>query len=107
MSFESLLIHTCYSGVRSGTRNSLGEYEYTWVYGSNPISCRLFTLSNADITKLPGEFADVRYKIGFVSGSHITNDMRLKIGSSYYQVRSSKLDSSSHHRTVLATEVPV
>lgn len=106
MTFESLLIHHCYSGIRSGVRNSLGELEYTWTYGSSQIACRAIPITASERVTLPGEFSDVRYKVGMLSGSRITTSHRIKFNDEIYQVRDSHLDSSAHHRTIMISEVP-
>jgi hypothetical protein len=105
MTFEELLIHSCYLGTATTSTNSLGETLNTWAYSTTATDCRVMPIKNEELLTLPGEWKDVRYKIFLPASTTIYSRDRLKYSDEYYLIRNVTLDSSSHHKTILVSRL--
>lgn len=101
MSFESLLIHTCYFGIPGSSQNTLGEWKYSWSYITSGVKCRAVPITDRDRVSSPGRFDDVSYRMYFLPSETINLDYNIKYNSNYYRIVDLRFDSSSHHQQAL------
>lgn len=105
MSYEGLLIDTCNLGTAVSSQNSLGEWKYTWSYSSTDTKCRCAPIRGEERKELPGEFADVQYRMFVLYDTSVLAGDQLQYNSKEYIVRSLVEDSSHHHKTALIAEL--
>lgn len=105
MTFESLMIHTCYLGSVTTTTNEFGESKETWTYSTTGTDCRFVPVKLEELRELGGDFQDITFKVYFNSGASVVMGDRIEYDSSYYTVRRRYYDSSGHHITCLVKEL--
>jgi hypothetical protein len=105
MSYDSLLIHTCYIGTATEITNEFGETKETWSYSSTETPCRFDPITLEEKRELGGDYQDILYRVFVKSGAAITLGSRIKYGSTYYLVRQRYYDSSGHHIECLVKEL--
>ena len=105
MSFESLLVHSCYKGTPASSQNSLGEWKFSWTYSSTATVCRVQPISDSERIQSPGRFDNVKSRVYFKPTETINLAYRLKYESEYYQIMDLRFDSSHHHLQALISQV--
>ena len=105
MTYESLMIHSCYIGSVSTVTNSLGEIKETWTYSSTATSCRFVPITLEERKELGGDYQDITYKVYLLSGAAVTLGSRIQYDSEEYMVKHRYYDSSGHHLTCLVKEL--
>ena len=110
MTYDSLLIHTCYRGWATSSQNSLGEWKYAWTYAHSS-QCRASPLTASQRVEFVGLFDNVTYTLFLPSGSgfKITSPSgmnRVLFEGKYYKINDLRYDSSHHHITALISELP-
>ena len=105
MSFESLLVHSCYFGVPASSQNTLGEWEFSWTYSTTATDCRVVPITDRERISSPGRFDNVMSRIYFKPDETIHLDHRLKYGSEFYTLVDLRFDSSSHHQQAFVTKL--
>ena len=105
MTFDSLLIHTCYLGIKTTTTNALGEIKESWSYSTTATKCRMSPVSASQKLELPGEYQDVKYLAFFKPDVNISAGDRIKFNGNEYLIKSASLDSTSHHITASIMEL--
>jgi hypothetical protein len=105
MSFDSLLVHTCYIAAPTSSQNSLGEWKYSWSYSSTGTVCRVQPITDTERIQSPGRFDNVVSRIYFKSTETIALGNRIKYGDEFYQIVDLRFDSSAHHRQALVMQL--
>lgn len=105
MTYDGLMVHTCYIGSMTSTSNEFGEPVESWTYSSTGTLCRFVPIKLEERRELGGEYQDITYKVYFKSGAAVTLGYRIKYGSDYYLVKQRFYDSSSHHITCYVKEL--
>lgn len=105
MSYDGLMVHTCYIGTATETTNEFGETKETWSYSSTGTPCRVMPITLEEKRELGGDYQDIKYKVFFKSGASVTLGGRIQYSSTYYLVRERYYDSSGHHITCLVKEL--
>jgi len=105
MSFEGLLVHTCYLAPPASSQNSLGEWKYTWTYSNTGTVCRVVPVSDTEQEQSPGRFDRGMSRIYFKPTTTIELGYKIKYGNEYYQIVDLHSDSSNHHKTALVSEL--
>jgi len=99
MSYDSLLIHSVYLNSEASSQNDLGEWTVTYTQGTTAYDCRYSPIKAEEVTQLPGDYNDVRYKCFCKSSNTITRGMKVSDGNHDYRVKEVIIDSSGHHKT--------
>ena len=97
MSYDGLLIHTCYIGTATETTNEFGETRESWSYSSTGTPCRFDPIRLEEKRELGGDYQDITYRVFLKSGAAVTLGTRIQYGSDYYLVKHRYYDSSGHH----------
>jgi len=101
MSYDDLLIHTCYLMTRASSQNYLGEWTYTWTTSTTATECRMSPVSAREQQESYGLYDNVRYTCFLKSGTSITNRTRISYNSDVYEVKEQRYDSTGHHITAI------
>jgi len=115
MSFEELLVHKIYKQTLTSSQNDFGEFAYTYItQTSRPITCRISPLTGNETIDTTGRYDNVRYKC-FISGTLPVSSLRmgdrimyssnLTLSADIYRVKELIIDSNSHHKTALLTQL--
>lgn len=105
MSYDDLMIHTCYIGSVTTTSNEFGELRETWTYSTTATNCRFVPVRLEEKRELGGDYQDISYKVYFKSGAGVTLGSKIKYGSDYYLIKQRFYDSSGHHITCYVKEL--
>jgi len=112
MSFDGLLVHKIYKNVPYSSQNNFGEYAYSYsTQTSTGITCRvspysvMYHLSDVESIKTMGKYDDVVYKCFMDYSENINTGDRVVYESNIYRVKETMIDSNSHHKTVLLTQL--
>jgi hypothetical protein len=105
MSFQSLLIHSCYIAPPASSQNTLGEWKFSWTYSTTATDCRMSPISDSERISSPGRFDNVSYRAFFMPDITIDLEYRLKYNNEYYRIIDVRLDSSSHHYSALVSKI--
>ena len=105
MSYNSLLVHSCYIQTKATSQNYLGESTYTWTSASSTTKCRMSPISASERIEYPGRFEDVTFRGFFKNDAGVTIDNRIVYDGNTYTVKEKILDSKGHHISTLLVEL--
>jgi len=106
MSYDSLLIHTCYIGTETTSTNEFGELKpSSWSYSSTGTLCRFSPLTLREQSEIGGKYENISYRVFFKSGASVTLGGRIRYNSEDYLIRERYYDSSGHHITCLLEKI--
>jgi len=106
MTYDSLMIHSCYIGTETTSTNEFGESKpSSWSYATTAEDCRFMPITLRERSEIGGQYQNITYRVFFKSGSSVILGDRIKRGTTEYLIRERYYDSSGHHITCLVEEL--
>ena len=107
MSYNDLLVNSCYIQTAASSQNEWLDWTYTYTTATAAIKCRMTAVSEFERIDDTGRFDDIRYFGYFESDASISEGNRLVYDSKTFVIREVVNDSASHHKEALLSEIKV